>query len=59
MEQTSLDTTEESTKFDQISKFDLVAKYEALEEEYYRALREIYRLKYQHLNEVQLSLVVA
>ena len=58
MEQLKIGTTGESTKFDQISKDELIDRYEALEEEYYRTVREIYRLKYQHLTEAQLNLVL-
>jgi transposase len=48
-----------STKFDQISKDDLVNKYSLLEEEYFRAIKEIYRLKNQNLTDDQLKLVMA
>lgn len=58
MEQQNLGEIDKSTKFDQISKEELVDRYEALEEEYYRTVREIYRLKYQHLTEAQLNLVL-
>lgn len=49
---------DKSTKLDQFSKDELIKKYETLEEEYYRAMREVYRLKYQHLTESQLNLVL-
>lgn len=58
MKQLNFGISEKSTQFDQISKDELVERYETLEEEYFRALREIYRLKYQHLTEAQLNLVL-
>jgi len=58
VEQISLGTIDKSTKFDHVSKDELVGKYEILEEEYFRALREIYKLKYQNLTESQLNLVL-
>lgn len=58
MSQLELDTIEKSTKLDQFSKGELIEKYSNLEEEYYRAIREIYRLKYQDLTEAQLNLVL-
>lgn len=50
--------TDTSTKFDQISKDDLVKKYETLEEEYFRIIKENLELKYKHLTEAQLNLVI-
>ena len=38
-------STEKTTKFDQISKDDLVKKYETLEEEYFRLAKENLKLK--------------
>lgn len=58
MQQIEIDNLDKSTKFDQFSKDELIEKYEDLEEEYYRALREIYRLKYKHLTEEQLNMVL-
>ena len=49
---------ESSTKFDQISKDDLVKKYEILEEEYHRLIKENLKLKYSHLTEAQLNLIL-
>ena len=49
---------DKSTKFDQLSKEDLVKKYETLEEEFHRIIKENLRLKYQHLTESQLNLVL-
>lgn len=58
MKQLEICTTEKTIKLDQFSRDELISRYEALEEEYYRALRENYRLKYQHLTEAQLNLVL-
>lgn len=58
VEQAELCNVDKSTKLDQFSREELVEKYESLEEEYYRAIREIYRLKYQHLTEAQLNMVL-
>ena len=49
---------ESSTKFDQISKDDLVKKYETLEEEYHRLIKENLKLKYSHLTDAQLNLIL-
>jgi len=51
-------STEKTTKFDQISKDDLVKKYETLEEEYFRLAKENLKLKYSHLTEAQLNLIL-
>lgn len=58
MEQLEIDAQEKSTKFDSLSKTELIDKYETLEEEYFRIIKENYRLKYQHLTDVQLNLVL-
>lgn len=58
MEQLDLGLIENSTKFDQFSRSELINKYESLEEEYFRLLKEVYRLKYQHLTDSQLSLLL-
>jgi transposase len=58
MENFELFKPKSSTKYDTISKEDLIAKHEILESEYIRALREIYKLKYQHLTNTQLTLVL-
>ncbi len=50
--------TDKSTKFDQISKDDLVKKYEALEEDYYRLIKENLKLKYKDLTDSQLNLII-
>jgi transposase len=58
VEQLGLKINDKSTKFDRFGRDELIEKYESLEGEYFRALREIYRLKYQHLTEAQLNLVL-
>lgn len=58
MEQQDLGITDKSTKFDRFSRDEIINHYESLEEEYFRALREIYRLKYKNLTEEQLNLVL-
>lgn len=59
MTQTDFSEDLNSTKFDQISKEDLVNKYSLLEEEYFLAIKEIYRLKNQNLTDDQLRLFMA
>jgi transposase len=56
--QTEFSENFSSTKFDQISKDELADKYSLLEEEYFRAVKEIYRLKNQNLTDEQLKLVM-
>ena len=58
MSQTEFSEKLNSTKFDQISKEELVSKYSVLEEEYFRAVKEIYLLKNQSLTDDQLKLVM-
>lgn len=58
MEQLGLGPEDKSTKFDQISKEELITKFVSLEDEYHRAIKEIYRLKYQDLTEEQLNMVL-
>jgi transposase len=48
-----------STKLDQLSREELASKYSLLEEEYFRAVKEIYRLKNQNLTDAQLRLILA
>jgi len=45
-------------KLDQFSKEELIQQNQLLESELSRTIKEIYRLKYQHLNEEQLNLVL-
>ena len=59
MEQLNLGDFPKNTKLDLISKEELIGKYASLEVEYLRAIREIYKLKYQNLTESQLNLVIA
>ena len=58
MEQIELGQIENFRKLDQFSKDELIAKFESLEEEHHRAIKEIYRLKYQNLTEEQLNMVL-
>lgn len=58
MEQSELGSFEKSTKFDQFSRDELIEQNEALESELARAIKEIYRLKNQHLTEEQLKMVL-
>jgi transposase len=58
VEQFDLGNIEKSTKLDQFSREELINKYTSLEDEYHRAIKEIYRLKNQHLTESQLNLVL-
>lgn len=59
MEQTDLANISESTKFDSISKEELIRKYTLLETELAFAIKEIYRLKNQNLTDSQLGLILA
>lgn len=57
MQQTEFNKISKSTKFDQVSKDDLIKNYQILESELSLAIKEIHRLKNQHLSEQQLKLV--
>ena len=59
MDQLDLGEFPRNTKLDLISKEELITKYSNLESEYLRAIKEIYKLKYQNLTESQLNLVMA
>lgn len=59
MEQLRLGPQDHSTKFDQLSKEELITRFVSLEDEYHRAIKEIYRLKYRDLTEEQLNIVLA
>lgn len=48
-----------STKLDRLSRADLINENQVLESELSRAVKEIYRLKYAHLTEEQLNLILA
>jgi len=48
-----------TTKLESFSKEELISKFSILEDEYLRAVREIYRLKYQDLTDDQLKMVMA
>jgi hypothetical protein len=58
MEQTELGPFAKSTKFDQFSRDELIERNRVLESELARAVKEVYRLKYQHLSEEQLNMVL-
>lgn len=58
MEQTNFENLQDSSKQDHLSREDLLRQNELLESELSRALKEIYKLKYQNLTEDQLSLVM-
>lgn len=58
MEQIEFGSQEKSTKFDQFSREELITKFTDLEDEYHRALKEIYRLKNKDLTDAQLSIIL-
>lgn len=58
MEQLNLGESSKSIKLDQLSREDLILENQALESELTRAIKEIYRLKYQHLTDEQLNLIL-
>lgn len=59
MDQLDLGEFPNQTKFDLLSKDEVIEGYHRLESEYFRAVTEIYRLKYQGLTESQLRLVMS
>ena len=58
MQQLELGKTEKSTKFDELSRAELIRHTEVLESELARAVKEVYRLKYRNLTDDQLNLVL-
>lgn len=58
MNQAEFSANLNSTKFDQISKDELIRRYNNLEGEYFHAIKEIYRLKNQNLTDEQLKMVM-
>lgn len=58
MEQVEFGKVEKSTKFDRFNRDELINQNQALETELSSALKEIYRLKNQHLSEAQLNLAL-
>ena len=58
MEQLDFGPQDKSTKLDQLSKDELITKFTSLEDEYHKAIKEIYRLKYQNLTDEQLNIVL-
>lgn len=58
MEQVEFGKVEKSTKFDRFNREELINQNQILESELSSAIKEIYRLKYQHLSESQLNLAL-
>lgn len=58
MSQSKFAEINSSTKFDSISKDDLVIKYSNLEVQYFELQKEILRLKNKHLTDDQLNLIL-
>lgn len=58
MEQIKFNHLENLRKQNQLSREELLQKNQLLESELSKAIKEIYRLKYQHLTEEQLNLVL-
>ena len=58
MEQIDLGKFERATKLGQLEKDELIAEFKLLEEEYFRAVKEIYRLKQANLTDGQLKMVM-
>lgn len=59
MEQVSFGEIQKLTKLESISKDELIQKYSVLESELAFAIKEIYRLKNQHLTDEQLQLIMS
>lgn len=59
MNQTEFSETLNSTKFDHLTREDLIQKNSVLESELFLAFKEIYRLKNQNLTDDQLKLIMA
>lgn len=59
MDQLELSQNLNSTKFDQLTREDLIQKNSFLESELFLAFKEIYRLKNQNLTDGQLKLIMA
>lgn len=58
MNQTELSESLNSTKFDHLTREDLIQKNSLLESELFLAFKEIYRLKNQNLTDAQLKLLI-
>jgi len=58
VEQLEFESSEKSVKLDQFSKEDLIKQNQLLESELSRTIKEVYKLKYQHLTDEQLNLVL-
>jgi hypothetical protein len=59
MDQFELSQNLTSTKFDHLTREDLIQKNSVLESELFLAFKEIYKLKNQNLTDDQLKLVMA
>lgn len=59
MEQVPFSDQKKSTKHDRFSREDLINQNQVLELELTRAVKEIYRLKYAHLTDEQLNMVLS
>lgn len=59
MEQTNFSENKKTTKFDTISREELIKRQVILEDEIHRLVRENYELRNQHINDEQLSLITA
>lgn len=58
MEQIELISAQKSTKFDSISKEELIQRYKLVEDELTRVIRELYLLKNQNLTDEQLKFIL-
>jgi transposase len=59
MQQIELDSSQKTTKFDLLSREDIIQKYTIIEDELARAIREIYELRNQRITDEQLQLLMA
>jgi transposase len=59
MSQTEFSDNFSSTKFDSLSKEDLIKKYSDLELQYFQIIKENLRLKNQNLTDAQLNLIMS
>lgn len=58
MEQIQFNENSKSTKFDQLSKEEVIQKYQIVEAELGHAIKEIYRLKNQNITDEQLKFLL-
>ena len=59
MQQIELKSSQKTTRFDLLSREDLVQKYTIVEGELARAIREIYELRGQRIADEQLQLIMS